>query len=360
VTACAASSLAILAGLAGCGRAGHHLPRRLGPTSAATPAQSHRSTRSRVRRAVAQPSLQAVVTDESEGRLLVVDLRSGRVLRRISVPGDPGYVATIGSGGPVVVASSAAGTVTLVGGTSLHVIKVLHGFADPDIPAMAPGGGYAYVTEDGPGQVAVILLADDKIVSRNVVGAGAHHLAFSPNLQQVWVALGESASTIAILSTVVRRPPPPFSVVADPGHPRLVGQFRPGYLAHDLLFTPNGRQVWITSANGPMVGVFSARTRRLLFRVPGGPPPQHVVFDGPYAYVTSGYGSRIEQVSITTGRVLKRVAAPYGSFDLDAAGGYVVTSSLLRGTLAIYNTRLRLLRVRRVASSAEDVILYQP
>jgi hypothetical protein len=58
--------------------------------------------------------------------------------------------------------------------------------------------------------------------------------------------------------------------------------------------------------------------------------------------------------------VLKSVAAPYGSFDLDAAGGYVVTSSLLRGTLAIYNTRLRLLRVRRVASSAEDVLLYQP
>jgi hypothetical protein len=85
-----------------------------------------------------------------------------------------------------------------------------------------------------------------------------------------------------------------------------------------------------------------------------------VVFDGRYAYVTSGYGSRLEQVSLTTGRVLTRTAAPYGSFDLDAAGGYVVTSSLLRGTIAIYNNRLRLLRVRHVAPSAEDVAIYRP
>jgi len=159
---------------------------------------------------------------------------------------------------------------------------------------------------------------------------------------------------------VTSRPPPPSSVAANPGRPHLIARRRPGYLVHDLLFTPNGRQVWITSANSANVGVFSAHTRRLLFRVRGGPPPQHVVFGGRYAYITSGYGSSIEQVSLADGRVLERAPAPYGSFDLDVGGGYVVTSSALRGTLAIYDTRLRLLRVRHIATSAEDVILYQP
>ncbi len=290
----------------------------------------------------------------------MVDLRSGRVTRRIPIPGSPRYVATIGSGGPVLVASPTADTVTVLGGASLHPTTVLHGFADPEIPGIAPGGGYAYLTEGAPGRVAVIRLTDDKIVSQLFVGAGAHHFAFSPNLQQVWVALGQSAATIAILTTVVSRPPPPSSVWGDPGHPRLVGSFPAGYPAHDLLFTPDGAQVWITSADGPDVGVFSAHTHRLLFRVPAGPPPQHVAFDGRYAYLTSGYGSRIEQVSLTTGRILQHAAAPYGSFELDAAGGYVVTSSLLRGTLAIYNTQLQLLRVRHIAPSAQDVTLYQP
>jgi DNA-binding beta-propeller fold protein YncE len=304
--------------------------------------------------------LQVVVTAPTEGRLLVVDPRSGRVLRSVAVPGAPRYVAAVGSGGPVVAASSAVGVVSILGGTPLHVTTLLHGFADPEIPAVAPGGEYAYVTEGAPGRLAVIRLTDDRVTSRTFVGAGAHHLAFSPNGQQVWVALGQSASTVAILSTVVTRPPPPSSVIADPGHPHVIARFHPGYRAHDLQFSPDGRRVWITSANQPDVGVFSARTHRLLFRVSAGPPPQHVAFDGPSAYITSGHGSRIERVSLARGRLLNHAPAPYGSFDLDTAGGYVVTSSLLRGTLASYNPALRPLRVRHIAPSAEDILLYQP
>jgi len=56
-------------------------------------------------------------------------------------------------------------------------MKTLRGFTDPEIPAMAPGGDYADVTEGVPGRVAVIRLTDDKVLSRVFVGAGAHHLA---------------------------------------------------------------------------------------------------------------------------------------------------------------------------------------
>lgn len=67
-----------------------------------------------------------------------------------------------------------------------------------------------------------------------------------------------------------------------------------------------------------------------------------------------------ERVRWATGRVLRRVAAPYGSFELDTSGPYVITSSLLRGTLAIYDRRLHLLPVRRVATSARDVTGFAP
>jgi hypothetical protein len=40
--------------------------------------------------------------------------------------------------------------------------------------------------------------------------------------------------------------------------------------------------------------------------------------------------------------------------------GFVVTVSLLRGTVAIYNRQLRLLRVRHLAPSLKDVVLSQP
>ena len=116
----------------------------------------------------------------------------------------------------------------------------------------------------------------------------------------------------------------------------------------------------MTSAAGPDVTAFDARTHRVLFRVPVGAPPQHVVFDGRYAYLTSGYGSRIEKVNERTGAVITRASAPYGSFELDAADGYVVTASLLRGTLAIYTPNLKLLHVVKLAPSTREVAISRP
>jgi hypothetical protein len=89
-----------------------------------------------------------------------------------------------------------------------------------------------------------------------------------------------------------------------------------------------------------------------------GARPQHIAFDGPYAYLTSGYGGRLEKVTAAGGRVLARARSPYGSFELDVADGYAATSSLLRGTLAIYSQGLRLERVLHVAPSAREVAIW--
>jgi hypothetical protein len=354
---------AVLIAIAGCGATSrHHRPGRASTAAAAqpaplVPAASGRRPATAVRTPrSSRVRLVALVTAETEDRLLAVALPSGRVLRSTTVPGSPDYVDAAGPGGPYVVVST-AGLVTLLGGPRLHREAVLGGFGSPHIPAIVPGGGWAYVTDDARGQLDVVGLADRRVESRTFVGAGAHHLAFSPDGQQVWVALGQAARTIVILSLISSRPPAPASPLADPRHPHVVARLNPGFLAHDLMFTPNGHEIWITSASGSQVGVFNPRTRRLMFRVNAGPPPQHIVFAGDSAYITSGYGSRIEQVSTATGHVITRATAPYGSFDLDAVGPYVVTTSLFRGTIAIYNRALHLLRARVLAPSAEDVAL---
>jgi hypothetical protein len=46
--------------------------------------------------------VQALVTAETENRLLVVDLPSGRVVRRIPVARDPEDLAADGNGGEIV------------------------------------------------------------------------------------------------------------------------------------------------------------------------------------------------------------------------------------------------------------------
>lgn len=337
--------------LAGCG-AKHDAGTRHAQGTTTHAARSH----SRPARAAATSAPQALVTAETENRLLVVDLPSGRVARRVPLPPDPEDIAATATGGLVIVVSPRAREVTVLDRATLHPVKSLSGFGAPHIAAIARPGDYAYVTDDARGQVAVIGLYNDKLLAKVAVGAGAHHLSFSPDGRQVWVALGESARQIVILTTVVSE----SRQTVDPGHPRVIGRFAPGFLAHDLAFSPNGREVWITAAKRTAVGVFSARDQRLLFHVPVGPPPQHVAFSGDYAYVTSGYGGTIEKVAASTGHVIRRARAPYGSFELTAADGYVVSSSLLRGTLAIFNPDLRLLRVVKLAPATREVAISRP
>jgi DNA-binding beta-propeller fold protein YncE len=294
------------------------------------------------------PRPQALVTDETENRLLVVDLPNGRVARRVALPAGPEDLATVGNGAVVIVVSSRAGKVTILDRATLRRIKVFAGFDSPHIAAVSADGSHAYITDDARGTLTVIRLADMTMTSTVRVGVGAHHITSSPARHRLWIALGESASHIAILDTT------------DPDHPRLIGRFDPGFLAHDLSFTPDGREVWITSAAGPAVAAFDARNHRLLFRVPVGPPPQHLVLEGRYAYLTSGYGGTIERVDVASRRVVTRAPAPHGSFELDAADGYVATSSLLRGTLAVYNPHLKLLRVVQLAPATREVAISRP
>jgi YVTN family beta-propeller protein len=267
----------------------------------------------------------ALVTAERQNELLAVSLPDGRVLRRIPVAADPETVAAQVAG-PAVVVSPGSGTVTILAFHTLRRLAVLHGFRTPQIAAITPDGKWAYVTDSTTGELSVIALATDRVVDHVPVGARAHHLTISPDQSRTWVALGESASTIVVLDT------------SRPNRPRVLGRFHPAALVHDLVFAPDGRSVWIGAANTDYVSLLDPTTHRVLATVPAGPPPQHIAFGARgHAYITSGYGSTIETVDEHTHRILRRAAAPYGSFNVATTGDVVVTSSLLDGAVSEFN-----------------------
>jgi YVTN family beta-propeller protein len=226
-----------------------------------------------------------------------------------------------------------------------RIRKVFRGLDDPHIVAASRGGKLAYVTADGSGEVIVIDLVSRRIVGRAFVGAGAHHMALSPGARRLWVALGERASTIAIVD------------VSRPAEPRLLRHFSPGFIAHDLTFSPDGRKVWITSGVGELVHVLDARTGKQVLTVPAGAAPQHVAFGGGSAFVTSGYSSRIFRVNPRNGRIVASTRTPYGSFNLTTYRRTVVTTSLLNGRVTEFDVRLRRLRTVRAASAARAVAI---
>ncbi len=343
------AALILSALLAACGGSGSHRHKHEpGQTHATTVASAEPAPPSPPIRPAPPPPDQALVTAETENRLLVVELPSGRVVRRIPLAPDPEDLATEGNGGEIVVVSAAAGKVTLLNGETFRPLKVLAGFDQPHIAAIAPDGQHAYVTDDARGTLTVIDLANLRVTATVRVGAGAHHLCFDIKDQMAWVALGESARMLVLLGT------------QDIAHPRVIGHFPPASPVHDLGCSPDSGQVWLTSATGPDVTLVDGFDQGVVFRVPVGPPPQHVALTGRYAYLTSGYGGVIEQVDASTGRILHRARTPHGSFELAADGRYVVVSSLLRGTLAIFTPQLKPLRVVHLAPATREVALSSP
>jgi YVTN family beta-propeller protein len=221
--------------------------------------------------------------------------------------------------GPAVVLSPAAGTVTLLAWHSLRPIKVFHGFRDPQVARIAPGDRFAYVADGGTGDLTVIDLARLRIVHSLYVGAGAHHMSFSPDGSRLWIALSEVATTIVRLDT------------SDLVRPRIAGRLHPRFPGHSIGFAPDGRTVWVSSARARYVTVYDAATGRVVKVIPAAQAPQEVAFSGARALLTSGYGSSLQAVLWRSYRRLGAVRMPYGSFNLATYGGQVVTSSLFTG-----------------------------
>jgi DNA-binding beta-propeller fold protein YncE len=280
----------------------------------------------------------ALVTAETENELIAVSFPFGHVVGRVRVPPDPQNV--VADQKVAVVVSPGAGAVTLVDARTLRVRKILRGFAAPHLATLTPDGKWAYVTDDPRGQLDVISLTRNRVVKRVFVGLGAHHLSLWGS--RLWIALGEHARQISIVD------------VSRPARPRLLRRFDPGFVAHDLTFNANGSRIWITSSEDSKVRVFDAHTGKRLLSVAAGPSPQHVLFFRGRAYVTSGYGSRIETVS-PGGRILRVASVPYGSFNLAAVGDSVITASLLNGTVTELGPKLGVWKSVTVAPATRGV-----
>jgi DNA-binding beta-propeller fold protein YncE len=283
----------------------------------------------------------ALVTAETQNQLLVVDLGSGEVLKRLRMPADPQNVETTRSDDAGAVVST-SGAVTLLALPRLHVRRTLRGFGEPHIAAFSPHGRYLYVTDDARGELVVIGVRRARVLRRIFVGRGAHHMAVRPDGKRLWIVLGERATEIVVVDT--RRPAHPWIVT------RL---FDIGGLAHDAAFAPNGKRVWVTYDDRSTVAIFDARTYRQLRVLTGGAPPQHVAF-GHYAYVTSGNDGRLRIFSVA-GRLHAIAHTPAGSFNIGLGGGIVLTPSLTQGTLTQFRGgNGHLLWSRKVAPAARD------
>ena len=281
----------------------------------------------------------ALVTADLESSVVAVDVSSGRVLRRLATPADPRSIESVGWTGALV-AHTASGRMTLID-SYLRVRPVTGGFGAPRYTAVAPDRRLAYVTDSAREEVAVVDIRGRRVVGRVGVGGPARHLGIDRGGTRLWVALGNRAAALAVLS------------LSDPGRPRVVGMIRPPFLAHDVGFTPGGRRVWVTSGDRRRVALFDARTGELVRTIAGDAPPQHVTFMGDRAFVTSG-DDAVLRVHALDGRLLRSAPVPVGSYNVQHGHRWILSPSLSEGTLCSFTARGVPLHELRVARSSHD------
>jgi DNA-binding beta-propeller fold protein YncE len=283
----------------------------------------------------------ALVTADTQSRVAVVELSSGRIVRSIPTLAGPRSVESV-SGTIGVVCHTSQGAVSLIDGPTLRVTHVLRGFAEPRYTAASPDGRYAFVTDSAGGEVVTVDVKRGRPVARAQLGGPARHVSIAPDGRILWVSLGSRAALVAIVD------------VSRPTSPRLLHRLRPPFLAHDVGVVPGGRHVWLTSGDRGMLVVCDRPTGEVLKRLGADAPPQHVTFFGGKAFVTSGEDGTLRVHSLRDGRLLRTTRIPVGSYNVQDASGWIVTPSLDRGTFCVLTRAGRLVRRVQVAPSSHD------
>jgi DNA-binding beta-propeller fold protein YncE len=287
----------------------------------------------------------ALVTADLESHVVAVDISSGAVLRRLRTPADPRSIESVGVLGALV-AHTAGGRMTLID-SDLRVRPIVGELAAPRYTAVSPDNRLAYVTDSERQEVVVVELSGRRVVGRVAVGGPCRHLSIDRAGTRLWVALGNKAASLAVLS------------LSEPRRPRVVGTVRPPFLAHDVGFTPGGRRVWVTSGDRGRIAIYDAHNGTLVRTIAADAPPQHVTFMGDRAFVTSG-DDAVLRVHALDGRRLRSAPVPVGSYNIQGSWDdrrtrrWILTPSLSAGTLSTFSPTGSALDELRVARSSHD------
>jgi DNA-binding beta-propeller fold protein YncE len=278
----------------------------------------------------------ALVTCDDESRLAVVDLGAFKIVRWIATPPGPRAIELVGA--RAVVAHWTLGSISIV--DAHRVLHVIEDVGEPRYAAAHPDEVHAFVTDSSHGLVTVDVLRG-RIVGRVTLPGWPRHVTLDPAGKTLWVGLGTSSTQVAVVD------------VTDPRRPRRVALVTPPFGAHDVGFSPDGREVWVTSGAAGETAIYGAgRTLRTTLHADAA--PQHVTFSDAAAYVTSGDAGTLHVQSRTTGRVVRTTPIPVGSYNVQYGHRRVITPSLSHGTLAVLNERGALLATVPVAASCHD------
>lgn len=188
--------------------------------------------------------------------------------------------------------------------------------------------GRAYVSLAGGDEIAVVDLAQAKVMGRIATGDYPHGLRLSPDETQLYVANVEDGSVSVIdtqaLSQVARIPV--------------------GTAPVQVGFTPSGDQVYVSLRDENRVAVIDTSTREVTNRIEVGPNPIQMFAtpDGAFVYVANQGtdaepNNTVSVIDTATGQVVKTLTTGGGAHGVSAStdGAFVFVTNIADDTVSI-------------------------
>jgi len=243
--------------------------------------------------------------------LTVIDLPTLRVVRTIELGHHrPHGIWYLPDGERVVVTCEQERRVLLVNVREGKVEKAIPTGADGShMLALSPDADEVYVANIGSGSATIIDLARGEKVATIPTGRGAEGIDVSPDGKEVWVS-NRGADTVSVIDTASRR---------------VVEQLECPDFPIRVKFTPDGKHVLVSCARSGDVAVFDAGAKALVRRVTmleeggedgggvfnTGPVPIGILIppDGAQAYIANTNADIVTVIDLATWKITDRLKA---------------------------------------------------
>lgn len=254
-----------------------------------------------------------------QGSHAVEQLPSGRVWQ---VPGAH-FAAADRSGTQLLVSGDTQPDVYLLDTRSGKLLATFKVGASPQGVAISADGRWGLATSAARGTLAVLDLAQHKLVKIVAVGKQAWDVQFAPDGKRAYVAL-QGAAAVAVVDT---------------RDWRKVGTIAtPGMMPHTLAFSPHGHTLWVRGLTGNVAAVALPSGKLLAVTAVG---PSHagiaVAPDGRYVFTGGIGGNDVDVLDAHTRKVVDRIDVGRGphSVRVSPDGRWVYAGVTATGKIAV-------------------------
>jgi len=239
-------------------------------------------------------------SDHSADGIGVVDLRSGKFLRKLPAGSDPEQFAVTADGKQIYVSNEDVATASLMDVANGKVERIFPVKREPEGIGLRPDGKFVYVTCETGGDIFVIDTSTHKIATHFNVKPRPRSVVFLPDGTRAFIP-SESAEE--------------FNLVDSVEHKLLKTiKLPPGSRPMGTAISPDGKKVYIGTGRGGTVCVVDTASFTVEKTIKAGARPWGVAVspDGKRLFVANGPSNDVSVIDLDSEKETARIKAGEG------------------------------------------------